>query len=83
MSIAFKQVKQGDKNDTVLLVQCLLSALSFIGANNKPLTLDGEYGFNTTFAVKTFQTTCKAYGKDIRTDGVCDLITLNAMINKQ
>lgn len=48
-------VKQGSKGAAVTLLQTRLNKLGFRGANGKTLTVDGDFGPQTAYAVKCFQ----------------------------
>ena len=48
-------VMNGSTGKSALLLQTLLKGLGYLGANTKPLTLDGEAGTNTIFALKKYQ----------------------------
>lgn len=52
----FSIVKPGDKSDDVLLVQTILRGAGYKGKDKKQLELDGIYGENTGYAIKSFQT---------------------------
>jgi Putative peptidoglycan-binding domain-containing protein len=53
--IEVKLCKNGNKNETVKSVQAILNSKGFKGSNGKALTLDGDFGPNTLYAVKSFQ----------------------------
>lgn len=44
-----------DKKIMTAIAQALLRHMLFVGADGKPLTIDGDYGDNTTYAVCAFQ----------------------------
>lgn len=55
-----------NKKEQVLTLQCLLYAKGYKGKNSKALALDGEFGENTEYALKSFE---KANG--LNKSGVC------------
>ena len=59
-------LQNGTKNNPdVIKLQRTLNAQGYMGANGKPLDVDGIYGANTEFAVMSFQ---KANG--LAVDGI-------------
>lgn len=56
----------GSIGEQVKTMQRLLRELNFVGANGKPLTIDGQFGSNCVFAVKTAQ---KQW--NMGQDGIC------------
>lgn len=48
-------VKSGTKGNDVKLLQRLLKSNGFRGANGKLLTIDGDCGTNTVYAIKSYQ----------------------------
>ena len=65
-SIKMKQVKNGSKGEFVVILQSILYAMGYCGANGMPLDIDGVAGPNLVFAIKKFQ---EAVG--FTPDGVC------------
>lgn len=55
-------VKNGSKGTSVYILQALFRALQYLGADGKPLEIDGIAGKNTVYAIKSFQKTQMAYG---------------------
>lgn len=56
--LCFRYLAQkGYTNDSkqVKTLQRLLKSMDYLGSDNKPLTVDGLFGANTDYAVKTFQ----------------------------
>lgn len=74
-SFTCKQVQNGNTGASVRLLQVLLKGLGYVGADKKALTIDGEAGANTIYAVKALQ---KA--KNLSVDGVCGLQTWKALL---
>ena len=68
--------KRGDVNETVKSLQGLLNLRGFCGKNGKPLTVDGDFGNNTAFAVCNFQ---KSVG--LNADVVVGSKTWQAILN--
>lgn len=62
----------------VKTVQILLNANHCFGKDKKALTIDGIFGANTTYAVKTFQTK-----KKLTSDGIVGLVTWKALIGSE
>lgn len=53
--VTLYQLGKGDKHAQVKTVQRLLNSLNYKGKNKKSLTVDGDFGDNTAYAVKAFQ----------------------------
>ena len=51
-----QEVQKGSQGSSVLLLQTLLRGKGFKGADKKALTLDGDFGSNTDYALKNYQT---------------------------
>lgn len=68
-------LRLGSKGDAVKSLQILLNGYNFIGKNGKKLTVDGDFGANTEYAVRNFQ---KSAG--LTPDGICGLKTWPALI---
>lgn len=70
-------VKMGSKGQSVLTLQRILRSRNFNGKNNSPLSLDGEAGENTIYAINAYQTYRRENGVELGTngknDGVCGL----------
>lgn len=69
--IEFKPVYKGCSGECVLILQSLLRSAGFLGANGKPLDIDGICGTNTEYAILSFQSNQGAYGIDCGTYGEC------------
>lgn len=68
----FEAVKLNSEGVSVYVLQTVLRLLGFLGADSKPLSVDGECGENTVFAINTFQSTMRAYGYEVGTNGEND-----------
>lgn len=69
--IKFVTVQRGSRGDCVLILQSLLRAAGYLGADGKPLEIDGVCGANTHRAIISFQANQLAYGFDCGTNGIC------------
>lgn len=54
-SFQIKGVKKGSNNNSVLLLQAILTAMGYCGADGQPLEIDGDFGANTDYALKAYQ----------------------------
>lgn len=77
VDIQVRRLVYNDNCAEVGLVQTLLNALGYKGANGKALSTDHSFGNNTIFAVKNFQ---KAHG--LPTDGIVGQQTWSALIKE-
>ena len=68
-------VKLGSESASVIILQSILFAEGYVGANNKPVSVDGEAGANTIYALKTYQKNAK-----LTSDGVCGTKTWQKII---
>lgn len=68
----FSTVKKGSSGEDVIVLQTVLSMLHYTGVDGKALTIDGEAGINTVFAINSFQSTMRAYGIECGTNGKND-----------
>lgn len=57
---------------SVFILQSMLRGLQYIGANGKPIEIDGYAGNNTVNAINEFQKTQIAYGFDVGTNNKPD-----------
>ena len=55
----FSTVKKGSTGEDVIVLQTVLSMLHYTGVDGKALTIDGEAGINTVFAINSFQSTMR------------------------
>ena len=65
----------GSVGEEIKTMQRLLNALGFKGANGRSLTVDGQFGSNCVFAVKSAQ---KTWG--MGQDGICGQKTWNKLL---
>lgn len=68
----FETVKKGARGQDVVVLQAMLRALQYLGADGKAIEIDGYAGNNTIYAVNTFQTIQRAYGYECGTNGKND-----------
>lgn len=59
-------VKNGTKSASARLLQALLKGLGYYGANGKVLSIDGDAGANTVYAIRSYQRS-----NGLVEDGVC------------
>ena len=55
VKIELSVLKLGSKGEEVKTVQRLLQSIGYKGKNGKALTIDGDFGTNTEYAVKNYQ----------------------------
>lgn len=68
-------VKSGTKGNDVKLLQRLLKSNGFRGANGKLLTIDGDCGTNTVYAIKSYQKK-----KGLSADGIAGPTTWKSIL---
>ena len=68
----FEPVTRGSSGISVFILQALLRALQYTGADGQPIEVDGNAGDNTVFAINKFQEIQRAYGYECGTDGEND-----------
>lgn len=68
----FSTVALHSEGVSVYVLQTVFRLLGFLGADGRPLEIDGVSGENTVFAINTFQTTMRAYGYEVGTNGAND-----------
>lgn len=61
----FPTIEHGSTGGHVATVQSILKARGFTGKDGKPLTIDGEAGSNTMYAIKCYIEARKAEGVDL------------------
>lgn len=67
-------LKVGSKASSVIELQKLLTKHGITGRNKKPISIDGDFGENTEFAVIQFQKS-----KNLKVDGIVGPSTLKAL----
>lgn len=77
---SFRAVYNGQKGSHVRFLQKLLRYANCKGKDGKVLTVDGECGENTVYAIKTYQIRKKKQGIDLGTDGICGAKMWKTMI---
>lgn len=75
-TITLPILSKGSKGEAVKTLQRLLNARGYTDSNKKSLTVDGDFGNATLYALKAFQ---KAEGLSV--DGYCGTQTWTALIN--
>ena len=65
-------VRKGSKGTSVLLLQEILKARGFKGADGKELALDRDAGNNTIYAINSYQTARRKQGVELGTNGKND-----------
>lgn len=68
----FETVRDGSVGVSVYVLQTVLRLLGYLGSDGRPLSIDGECGEKTVFAINTFQSTMRAYGYEVGTNGKND-----------
>lgn len=69
---SFTTIKKGSKGTDVYILQAMLRGLQYLGADGKPLEIDGICGENLVHAINTFQKVQRAYGVECGTNGKND-----------
>lgn len=67
-------VKKGSTGTAVYVLQSILRAACYVGADGKPVNVDGQAGENTVHALMECQRHLIAYGADCgckTPDGIC------------
>lgn len=75
VNIKLTVLKKGSKGEQVKTVQRLLNSLGYKGKNGKPLSVDGDFGTNTDYAVRNYQG-----AENITSDGVVGAKTWEHLI---
>ena len=70
-----EEVQKGSKNSSVLLLQTLLKGKGYKGADKKALVLDGDFGSNTDYALRNYQTS-----EGLDADGIAGSKTWTSII---
>ena len=80
VNIEMRVLRQGDKGEQVKTLQRLLKELGYNGRNDKPLTIDGDFGANTVYAVGQLQTAMKHKGIIHNVDYIVGQYTWNYLL---
>ena len=64
-----KIVILNSKGTHVYALQAILRSQGFIGKDGKPLSIDGNAGNNTIYAINSYQNMMRAYGVECGTNG--------------
>ena len=75
VSIDLAVLKKGSKGAEVKTLQRLLKALGYKGKDNKVLAVDGDFGSNTDYALRSYQ----KY-KGLSVDGICGKNSWSALL---
>lgn len=75
VNIELTVLQLGSKGSEVKTIQRLLKALGYKGKDGKALSIDGDFGGNTDYALRTYQ---KAKGLSV--DGICGKNSWNALL---
>lgn len=73
--IRLSELRKGSTGREVKTLQRLLKALGYKGSDGKVLAIDGDFGANTDYALRTFQE-----NKRLSVDGVCGKNTWNMLL---
>ena len=57
---------------SVAILQTVFRCLQYVGADGKPIEIDGRCGPDTVYAINHFQTIQRAYGYECGTNGKND-----------
>lgn len=75
VSINLSVLQKGSKGEEVKTLQRLLKAFNYKGSDGKALSIDGDFGTNTDYALKCYQ---KANGLEV--DGICGKNSWNSLL---
>lgn len=76
VNIEMPRLTIGAKGAEVSLAQTLLKTLGYTGKTGRPLTVDGDFGSNTLYAVVLYQKSI-----DVTPDGIIGQLTWNALLH--
>ena len=77
LTFSFKQIYEGCTGDDVKCMQTILKGLGLKGKDKKVLTIDGDFGPNTGYALRSFQDTM-----GIQVDGIAGPVTWARLLYK-
>ena len=75
VKIELTVLQKGSKGSQVKTLQRLLKAFGYKGNDGKTLSIDGDFGSNTDFALRSYQ-----QAKGLSVDGICGSNTWNALL---
>jgi peptidoglycan hydrolase-like protein with peptidoglycan-binding domain len=75
VKIELTVLQKGSKGSEVKTLQRLLKALSYKDKNGKVLAIDGDFGGNTDYSLRSYQQT-----KGLSVDGICGLYTWESLL---
>ena len=75
VKIELPVLQKGSKGEEVKTLQRLLKALKYKGKDGKVLSVDGDFGGNTDYALKTYQKAC-----GLSVDGICGKNSWNSLL---
>lgn len=75
VTVELSVLKCGSKGNEVKTLQRILKALRCNGSNGKPLSIDGDFGGNTDYALRSYQKS-----KGLTVDGICGKNSWNALL---
>ena len=75
VTIELPVLRKGNKGEEVKTLQRLLKSLSFNGKGGRVLTIDGDFGSNTDYALRSYQ---KANSLEV--DGICGKNSWNSIL---
>ena len=75
VTIELSVLRKGNKGEEVKTLQRLLKSLTFNGKDGRVLTIDGDFGTNTEYALRGYQ---KA--NDLEVDGICGKNSWNSIL---
>lgn len=78
ITFSFSQIMEGSEGDDVMLLQTILRGLGLKGKDKKALTIDGEFGPNTSYALRSFQES-----HAIEVDGIAGPVTWGRLLYKE
>lgn len=71
----YMALKIGSTGPDVVVLQSFLRSMYFVGKDGKRISVDGEYGANTGYAVYNFKRFCQFCGKKVTLNTNCDSAT--------